>query len=213
MRKLAVIAGTPVDTKMGVDYINKKGGFEAIYSPAFSYPRECHVFQMAGYMEKRGKMENLFNSLISQGVKDFFIYCNSLSASFDYDRLAADLNVKCVTPLNAYEKIAKKYQKLAVIAANNQATGGIEKVITNENPACYVHGMGLLDMVEAIEKRIAPAEIVSSFKLYDLLDYFKALGCEALVLGCTHFPYLKEELEGHGLEIIDPAEIMYELLG
>ena len=41
----------------------------------------------------------------------------------------------------------------------------------------------------------------------------KACGAEALLLGCTHFPCLREELEKIcRLPIIDPADMMYEEL-
>ena len=210
MDKLAIIAGTPVDTQMGVNYIKTRGGYEAIYLPAFDCPRDCHIFQMADDDYKKEKMQQLFNKAIDQGCSKFFIYCNSLSSAFDYNKLAEEMGVCCVTPLNAYEKIANKYDKLAVIAANNQATCGIEKVFTNVNPSCYVIGLGILSLVEAIESKMAPAEIVSKFKLPQLIDFFNNAGCQALVLGCTHFPYFKNQLSG--IKIIDPADIMYDLI-
>jgi len=42
---------------------------------------------------------------------------------------------------------------------------------------------------------------------------FNKLGFQTQVLGCTHFPYLKEELEKVcSLPVIDPADMMYEAL-
>ena len=46
-----------------------------------------------------------------------------------------------------------------------------------------------------------------------LLRYFEDCGCEALVLGCTHFPYLTAVLGAYtGLTLLDPAEEMVRIL-
>ena len=45
------------------------------------------------------------------------------------------------------------------------------------------------------------------------MTYFEACGCEALVLGCTHFPYLTEAMRGYTrLPLLDPAEEMVRQL-
>ena len=218
MRKLGVIAGTPVDTSMGVEYIKKRGGFEPIYLPAFDNPRQCHVFQMYHFAEKKAEMSKLFEKGIELGCKDFFIYCNSLSASFDFESLGEEYGVKVVTPITAYRQIAKKYNTVGLIAANNQATGGIEKALTHENPACYVYGMGLLSVVEAIEAGKDSYEIVRDFAIDELIDFFIRSRAQAMILGCTHFPYLKDvivkvaEAMDPNFDIIDPADIMYDNL-
>ena len=45
------------------------------------------------------------------------------------------------------------------------------------------------------------------------MTYFERIGCEALLLGCTHFPYIKDALAAcFSRPIIDPAEEMVKLL-
>ena len=45
------------------------------------------------------------------------------------------------------------------------------------------------------------------------MSYLEACGCEALVLGCTHFPYLTAALRAYtALPLLDPAEEMVRLL-
>lgn len=218
MKKIAVIAGTPIDTNMGIDCINfynkiNNGAYDPICLNAFENPRQCHVFQMASFEEKDEIMSKLFKKGINQGCEIFFIYCNSLSAAYDYKTLGERLNVKVITPLMAYAKLAEKYKKIGVIAANNQATAGIEKAFTDANQNCYVNGIGMLQLVEAVESEMPAAEIVSKFELKKLAEFFKDNNAEALVLGCTHFPYFKDELKRVcDLEIIDPAEIMYNMI-
>ncbi|MBR5756846.1 MAG: aspartate/glutamate racemase family protein [Firmicutes bacterium] len=213
MKKIAVIAGTPIDTQMGVSYIEKKGEFEPVFLPCFENPRQCHVFQMQSAEEKEQKMTEHFLAGKELGAEAFFIYCNSLAGAFDYDAFSNKTGYKTVTPLNAYARLAKDYSRVGVIAANNQATAGIERAFTNANEGCYVYGTGLLDMVEAIENKTAPEEICRQFRLKDLFAYYEAIGAQAIVLGCTHFPYIKEAAEKlTDLPVIDPADIMHDIL-
>jgi len=220
-KRIAVIAGTPVDTKMGVDYLNAKDPeIEAIYLPLEDNPRACHIFQMKTKEEKYAQMKALFEKGLEKGAEAFFIYCNSLSSAFDFKALASDLNVLCVTPLDAYELLAKEFNNIAVIAANNQATAGIEKTLTLVNPNCYVIGSGLLFLVEEIEKGFrnegkdyTAKNIVKRHALKKLCKFYKKNGAECLILGCTHFPYISKALSDvTSLPIVDPADIMYALL-
>ena len=165
---------------------------------------------MANEEEKYGFMEKHFKKAMAEGIDEFFIYCNSLSGAFDFPGLAKALNVKVVTPLDAYAKLAQSSSRLGVIAANSQATAGIEKAFTRENPQCYILGLGMLELVEAVERKMPPDEIARKYSLNRLIEFFKANNAEALVLGCTHFPYFKEALKG--MDVIDPADVMYELL-
>ena len=45
--KIGVIAGTPVDTQMGVDFISQKG-FQAIGESTASSPKEQNLLQFLG---------------------------------------------------------------------------------------------------------------------------------------------------------------------
>ena len=77
----------------------------------------------------------------------------------------------------------------------------------------YVVGSGNMAVVRAIEDGLSPGEIVDACGIEELLAYLEACGVEAIILGCTHFPYLKEELEAlTDLPLIDPAEEMYRTL-
>jgi len=220
-KRIAVIAGTPVDTQMGVDFLNKKDkSIDTIYLPLEDNPRACHIFQMKSDEEKYRQMKDHFNKGLSMGADGFFIYCNSLSAAFDFKGLANDMNVICITPLDAYEKIALDYECCGLIAANNQATAGIEKTLTKANPNCYVLGSGLLFLVEEIEKGFrnegpdyTPDSIVKRHSIKKLCEFFKENGAQCLILGCTHFPFIHKALEAvTDLKIIDPADIMYQLI-
>ena len=226
MLKTAVLAGTPVDTQMGVDFLNKKNReasedmlVRPLYRPV---AEDCDVqvkFQYSDNDEKREVLDSIFDADIEEGVRDFFIYCNSLSGAFDFDRYAVRKSIETgedihvYTPLQIYRKLGKDYTRLGVVAANNLSAHSIEEALMSSNEDLYIIGTGNMAIVRMIEDGHEPEEIVESCGLMAMAEYMKACGAEAVLLGCTHFPYLKEEFERVcGLPVIDPADMMYEAL-
>ena len=224
--RIAVIAGTPVDTQMGVEYIERKTheagsehGFMPLYCPAALDCDDQVKFQYSDDDEKRAIMDNIFDQVIQDGVSDFFIYCNSLSGAFDFDSYAvrksidSGKDIRIYTPLQVYRKLGSAYDRIGVMAANNLSAHAIEEALMAANPDIYMIGTGNMAIVRAIEDDLSPGEIVDKCGIGDLLRYFEACGAEALLLGCTHFPYIKEEIEKlTDLLIIDPADEMFEAL-
>ena len=81
------------------------------------------------------------------------------------------------------------------------------------NPDIYMIGTGNMAIVRAIEDGLEPEEIIEKCGLRHMLKYMEACGAEAIVLGCTHFPYFRDELAGlTDLPVIDPADKMFEAL-
>ncbi len=224
--KTAVIAGTPVDTQMGVEYIERKTheagcepGFMPLYCPAALDCDDQVKFQYSDNDEKRAIMDNIFDPAIQEGVSDFFIYCNSLSGAFDFDSYAvhksieSGKDIRIFTPLQVYRRLGSAYDRVGVMAANNLSAHAIEEALMAANPDIYMIGTGNMAIVRAIEDDLSPEDIVGKCGISHLLKYFEACGAEALVLGCTHFPYIKEEIEKlTDLPIVDPADEMFEAL-
>ena len=224
-RRVAVLAGTPVDTSMGVEYIkNKNSGTEGQCLLPLSDPVsvDCDEqirFQYSDDDGKRAVMDNIFDAEIAEGVSDFFIYCNSLSGAFDFDTYAVmksldtGEDIRVYTPLQVYRRLGTEYSRLGVMAANNLSAHAIEEALMTSNPEIYMVGTGNMAIVRAIEDGLTPEEVVESCGLAHMLKYMEACGAEAIVLGCTHFPYIKEELAKlTELSIIDPAEEMYDAM-
>ena len=93
-----------------------------------------------------------------------------------------------------------------MISANAQGLAGIERVIFQKNREIKITGVTLLEMVKEIEKGSSPFKILEKFDFLTLVKYFETMNIETIILGCTHFPYIKEELEKiTDLEIIDPG--------
>ena len=223
--RVAVLAGTPVDTAMGVEYIkNKNSETEGQYILPLCEPvsESCDSqlkFQYSDNDEKLAVMNNIFDPLITDGVRDFFIYCNSLSGSFDFDSYAASKSLGCgdeirvYTPLQVYRSLGESYSRIGVMAANNLSAYAIEEALMSTRNDIYVIGTGNMAIVRAIEDGLSPEEVVQQCGLEKAVKYMEACGAEAIVLGCTHFPYFKEELAKlTALPLIDPADRMHETL-
>ncbi len=209
---IAVLAGTPVDTQMGVDVL-AHAGFAGVAFPLAKDPWEQTAFQISSAEEKWAKTLTVLRTAQAQGCNKAFIYCNSLSSSVDFPALATETDMKIVTPLDVYRQLAVRYQRLAFIAANAQGLAGIERTLLAANPTLEARSAGLLPVVLAIEAGLPPEQIVAEHRLETLANWFAACGAEALLLGCTHFPYFKEALAQHtALPLIDPAEEMLQLL-
>ena len=219
MIRTVVIAGTSVDTQMGVDYLEKRSReyctpvCQPIYRPVSEDCDEQIKFQYSDYENKRKAIDAIFDPAIEEGIQDFFIYCNSLSGAFDFEAYAAEKGVRVYTPLQVYRELARKYNRVGVVAAHNLSAYKIEESFMQVNPDVYVIGSGNMDIVSSIERGYTPREIIERCGIEHMVKYMEACRCEALVLGCTHFPYLREELDKFcNIPVIDPADEMFSAM-
>lgn len=136
---IAVLAGTPVDTRMGVAYLEERG-LPGVPFPLSRGPREQTAFQHAPAADKRRQALAVLRGAMAQGCRRAFVYCNSLSAAVDFPGLAEETGMRIVTPLDVYRRLALRYRALGVIAANAQGLSGIEKVLLEANPALDLLG-------------------------------------------------------------------------
>jgi glutamate racemase len=209
---VAVLAGTPVDTQMGADVLNAHG-LTALNCPVSRFPLEQAAFQVKPPEEKQAVLTEILRAAMEKGAERAFIYCNSLSGSADFPALSRELNIPIVTPMDAYRTHAKAYRRLAVVAYNGQALAGIDTAMIRANPQLMLLPAGIPEVTIDIEKGLSPDEIIRAHHLDKLMAYFEDCGCEALVLGCTHFPYLARALGSYtALPLLDPAEEMLRLL-
>ena len=211
-KPVAVLAGTPVDTQMGVDLLLARG-LPALAFPLAQDPRQQTAFQISSEREKHTVLHSILRDAQRQGCGRALIYCNSLSASVDFSTLAEETGMRIVTPLQVYRSLPARYRRLGLIAANAQGLAGIERTLYQEAPSLELLSVSLLPLVLSIESGLPPEEIISRHGLTSLANWFQASGAEALILGCTHFPYIKEALSVRtSLPLIDPAEEMLRML-
>ena len=210
---IIVMAGTPVDTQMGMDCLRARG-LSGVFCPVSEDPHRQTAFQISSPEEKADTVISLLLAARREhGCEKALIYCNSLSGVLDLQLVAEKTGLRIVTPLDVYRLLAPQYRSLAVIAANAQGTAGIERTLLGANPSLALRSTGLLPVVLDIETGEDPDVLVKRHRLPELVEWYQALGAEALVLGCTHFPYFKEALLRQiTLPVIDPAEEMLRLL-
>ena len=210
--KIAVLAGTPVDTQMGMSLLENHG-LEGMAFPLTDDPRRQVEFQLMSLEDKRRIVRQVLAAAVKQGCRRVLVYCNSLSGSVDFPALEAEMGVRIVTPMDTYREIAWQYRRIGVIAANAQGLSGIERVLYVVNPKIELLEGGLLTVVEGIEAGEPPEKIVERFRLTELAEWFQRCGAQALLLGCTHFPYFKAALEKRiKLPVLEPSEGMIRLL-
>lgn len=212
-RIVAVMAGTPVDTRMGMEMLERKGGFLPISCPISRDPREQTAFQLGPLEERTAIVRAMVRHAMEEGAQALLVYCNSLSGSLDFESLCREEGIPVITPLMIHRQLAARCRRIGLIAANNQSLHGIERVIFDENPGCDVLGVSLLPMVLAIEAKMPPRQIVQTFGLDKLMDYFAQNQADLVALGCTHFGYIRAALEEvTSLTVFDPDDAMADLL-
>lgn len=208
---IGVIAGTPVDTKMGVDFV-LKNGLEALGTPTASSPEEQNRLQFLNADLLTQKVLEIIKDFEEKGVFSTMIYCNSLSAAIDIEYIrSACPNSKIATPLDVYQNLASKYNNIAIWAANGQCLSSIERIFYEANPSIEIVGVSMLPIIKAIEEGNDPRLIISEFNLVPLAA--QEFATDGLILACTHLPYLQEELLREvKIPIIDPAVEMLKML-
>ncbi|MDY3051733.1 MAG: aspartate/glutamate racemase family protein [Ndongobacter sp.] len=217
MKKIAVVAGTLVDTEMGARIIEQKG-LEAVSLPM---SRTCEEQANMQYFSKEALEKQFEESLCAareQGAEQAFLYCNSLSGAIDYRRIREKLHMNVVSPLDTYEQLPAGVKNVVVLAANGLSAYNIEKIIRTADHEKNVIAIGWLPLVHAIETGASPKKIAEELNLKGLVQFLEGISQEqfeidSILLGCTHFPYIKEELAKlTELRVIDPAEEMLKRL-
>lgn len=213
-KKVAVIAGTTVDTQMGVDILKENGFSEVLFLPISKNCNEQNAMQYFSKDELYKVFVHQCEVALAHHSKHIFLYCNSLAVSVDWKSVAQDLNLTIITPLATYEQIPKNIKNLALICANAVAAFNIDKILCKHNPALKTISVGNLSITELIEEKLPPAEIIEKLNLHAFTSYLENIKMDTykldcILLACTHFPYLKKEIQkGTTLPIIDPTENM-----
>lgn len=155
------------------------------------------------------------NVLLSQGVKLILIACNSASASA-YDLVKAYVGsraivVNVIDPL--VEHVAQHHpnQKIGLIGTKRTIHSNIykSKIDTTESNIDLVSVPTplLAPMIEeGFFKNEISHQIIAKYLEHDELDKL-----DALILGCTHYPLIKNEINDFytsKTEVIDSSEIV-----
>ena len=100
--KIAVMAGTPIDSKLGAELLNSYGYDDVVLVPISNNPVEQTTFQALEDEERENIIVKIIDELKEKGCDAIFVYCNSLSSVVDFDRLAEKMNISIITPMQMY---------------------------------------------------------------------------------------------------------------
>ena len=148
--------------------------------------------------------------LAELGVKAITIACNTATVV-----AARTLREQTHLPVVAIEPAIKP----AVALTKSGVVGVLatRQTVQSESVArlCALHGGGKRILLQACPgwvEQVEQADLVSSQTeslLRQYIDPLLAQGADTLVLGCTHYPFLRESLQrlaGDGVTLIDPAD-------
>ena len=210
--KIAVMGGTPVDSRLGKELLEKHGFVDILPVPISNNPIEQTTFQSLDEVEREQYIRGVIDGL-KNDIDAVFVYCNSLSSVVNFDYLQEEYRLPMITPMQMYRTLGVEHDYLAVMAANSHGLTGVENNLYIANPNLKVFGVTMLELVKAIETGKPQEEIIKQFDFQSLFHYFESTEIEAVVLGCTHFPYVKTELEQlSNIPIIDVAVYMIDRL-
>lgn len=211
--KVAVFAGTYGDTKMGEEILEEEG-FETLSYPISKNPKEQSRLQYYSREELTTIVKEKVVDAKKKGAEKVFIYCNSLSISIDVKSIENSQDIEIITPIDFYKNLDDSYKNIIILAANSKSAHEIDKIISEKRFRDTI-SIGILPLVEEIEKKENPEEIVKKLGLEKLFQFFNSIEevSDAIILACTHFPYMKKEFEKlTDIKILDPADGMVERL-
>ena len=108
--KIAVMAGTPIDSKLGESLLNSYGYNDIVLVPISNNPVEQTTFQSLNDSEREKIIVEIIEQLKEKNCEVIFVYCNSLSSVVDFDRLSTEHNIKIVTPMQMYRNLGLEYK-------------------------------------------------------------------------------------------------------
>ncbi len=148
--------------------------------------------------------------LENNGCSLVIIACNTATTgSIDYYRRKFP-NLKLVGVVPPIKPAAQRSKSKGIVILSTSFTARsryLKNLIRRFAPNCQVTSLGCPDLVELVEKGNIDSRACQRF-LRRHLDYLIPNDYDALVIGCTHFSFLKNEIQkiyGRGLEIFDPG--------
>jgi len=146
--------------------------------------------------------------LVSKGIKLLIVACNTSSA-VSLDLLSERLPVPVIGVVNPGARAAAsmtRIKKTAVIGTETTIrSGSYEKAIRAIDSGIEVTGIACPLFVPLIEEGWVNGEVVT-LVVREYLSLLNNSGIDTLVLGCTHYPMIKDIIAGVvGVQLIDSA--------
>lgn len=159
--------------------------------------------------EIRGFVEEMIAWLAAQQVKQLVIACNTLTM-LGVDTLKRSYPFSLIGMSKGEQLLlhASKKKKIGVLATPfTIASGAHKRAILAADPTAEVYPVACPEFVQLIEGEQFDSEALKQ-AITKYAAPLKAAGIDALILACTHFPFIREQIEaafGAGVKVIDPA--------
>ncbi|GAA2553509.1 hypothetical protein GCM10010435_24870 [Winogradskya consettensis] len=183
--RVAVIAGTPYDARLGCDLLARMGVSASAY-PMASSPDEQDALQYLGSGALNGAFRTELDAIGAQGTNTVMLFCNSLAAVVDIETAGWTSAVDVISPLDIYRALPPELTNIMVITGNGQATVGFERAVMRGGGDRRVLGVSDPALVRLIETRDAEAAFTRS-SMPAMLRLAQDEGFDAVVFACTHF--------------------------
>lgn len=158
----------------------------------------------------RAFSEGVVSFLLERGAKLVVVACNTASAAALY-YLRERFSVPIVGMEPAVKPAASRTRtgRIGVIATRVTFQGLLfRRLVERFGKGVEIYTRACPGLVEMVEEGILDGR-EAEVKLREHLDPILARGIDVLVLGCTHYPFLKDaiaKVAGPDVEVIDPSE-------
>lgn len=152
--------------------------------------------------------------LLARGAKIILVACNSASASA-YSVLKEEYGDKVlildvIAPVIDY-LASKEYSRVGIIGTKRTiSSGSYESGFKNKMPAAQVMSLATPLLVPMIEEGFIFDDISNAI-IRTYLSDSRLSGLEALVLGCTHYPLIRNQISkfyDFDIEVVDSARVV-----
>lgn len=203
--EVAVIAGTPYDSRLGADLLRAAGVPALPYATAGS-PDEQDLLQDRSPDSLAVSFHELLDELRQRQVTLAMLFCNSLSSVVNHDNTVLPV----VSPLTVYREVLPRLQSSLVIAGNGHALLGVERTARLISPGHRMLGVSDPMLVRGIEQGDPEAAFAASY-LPSTLRRAEDLGLDAVILACTHFTAIKAVIAAScDLLVIDVGSLLVD---
>lgn len=150
------------------------------------------------------------NFLLKKDIKLLVIACNTVTAvAFDY--IVENINIPVIGVIEPGVRAVqntKDIRKLGLIATKATVdSNAYQSRLKSQNSDLTVNAKACPMLVSIVEEGWADTEI-SKLVVQRYLENMRKDSIDALILACTHFPVLRNQIEAcvEDVRIIDPAE-------
>lgn len=175
-----------------------------------------NAFFPYGRLETRALMDRV-HRLVEQALDRFspdtvVIACNTAS-TLVLEELRASFSVPfvgLVPPVKTAGEISRS-RVIGLLATEGTVQRSyIDTLIENFAPDCHIHRVGCPDLAPMAEEKVRgwPVDKARLREALRPLEAPELSRMDVVILGCTHYPFLREELEevfGRSVEWLDPA--------